>query len=133
MNEIPTLLNEIFLYIDQKFDSPKVTIIQEDDMITLYAKKDDEILLEKRLMFLVNKYDLINDTEILEEYKKQFFEDIIAFFKSKKIGTKITKTALKKNTFTISAATHLGIDTWLTYLVELLKNTDANEVYHIPE
>jgi hypothetical protein len=27
----------------------------------------------------------------------------------------------------------LGIDTWLTYLVELLKNTDANEVYHIPE
>ena len=38
---------------------------------------------------------------------------------------------LKKHTFTISAATHFGVDDRLNHVVEMIKKTDANEVYHI--
>lgn len=35
-----------------------------------------------------------------------------------------------QHTFTISAATHFGVDEWLNHVVEMLKKTNANEVYH---
>lgn len=37
---------------------------------------------------------------------------------------------MTQHTFTISAATHLGVDDWLKHTVEMIKKTDANEVYH---
>lgn len=37
----------------------------------------------------------------------------------------------EKHTFTISAATHFGVDEWLNSIVEVLKKTNANEVYHL--
>lgn len=43
----------------------------------------------------------------------------------------ITKKLLEKHTFTISAATHFGVEERLKKTVETLKKTDAQEVYHI--
>jgi uncharacterized radical SAM superfamily protein len=38
---------------------------------------------------------------------------------------------LDEHTFTISAATHFGVDERLNKVVEMLKKTDVQEVYHI--
>lgn len=38
---------------------------------------------------------------------------------------------LDKHTFTLSAATHFGVDEWLNVMVDGIKKIDANEVYHI--
>jgi len=49
-----------------------------------YAEKDGEILLEKRVLFVINKYDLVGDAEVLNEYQNQLFEDVLKFLRSKK-------------------------------------------------
>ena len=36
------------------------------------------------MLFLINKYDLVNDPEILKEYKAQFRKQILEFFKKNK-------------------------------------------------
>jgi uncharacterized protein YaeQ len=38
---------------------------------------------------------------------------------------------LDENLFTISAATHFGIESWLKRVVTLLRNTKQEEVYHL--
>jgi 50S ribosomal subunit-associated GTPase HflX len=87
--------------------------------------------LEKRILFLINKYDLVNDDEILKEYKKEMIIEIIDFLKKNKIGKKITKNLIEKNIFVISAATHFGIDKWLDNILNLLDGTNTQEVYNL--
>jgi translation elongation factor EF-Tu-like GTPase len=54
-------------------------------MITLYAYHEKKLILEKRILFLINKYDLVNDKEILKEYETQLKDQITKFFKKRKI------------------------------------------------
>jgi translation elongation factor EF-Tu-like GTPase len=35
---------------------------------------DGDLFMTKRVVFVLNKYDLINDEELLEEYKKQLIQ-----------------------------------------------------------
>lgn len=120
-------------YIDQKFDNPDIDIIKKDDMITLIASKEGEIILEKRIIFLINKYDLINDPEILGEERRIMEQQLQTFFKQRSIGEYITKELLNKYILEVSAATRYGLDERLTHLIPMLKNTKDEEVYHIPE
>jgi hypothetical protein len=89
LSEATDLLEEIFEYIQHKFDPEKageitLDIKAEGTMITLYAYHEKKIILEKRMLFLINKYDLVNDKEVLKEYETQLKEQIITFFKNKK-------------------------------------------------
>jgi len=82
-------LEEIWEYIQKKFDPSLVGEISIDikgdgSMMTLYAYHEGRILLEKRVLFLVNKYDLVNDEDILKEYLTQLKDQIILFLKKKK-------------------------------------------------
>jgi len=135
ITEIPELLEEIVTYANTKLwgdDNHLDMEIREDKgFITFFAYEEGNLVIEKRMMFLINKYDLINDNEILKEYQEQLRKEIMTFLKKNKLWTKITKTLLKKHTFTISAATHFGVDDRLNHVVEMVKKTDANEVYHI--
>ncbi|MEI8008234.1 MAG: hypothetical protein WCI00_02020 [bacterium] len=54
-------------------------------MITLFIYEEEKLVIEKRILFLINKYDLVNDQEILKEYKAQFRKEILDFFKKEKI------------------------------------------------
>jgi predicted GTPase len=45
--------------------------------------KDDEVLLTKKVVLVLNKWDLLNDEEILKEYKKTFFTSLNKFIKDK--------------------------------------------------
>ncbi len=133
IQEVIDLFQEIMEYIDQKFDNPDIDIIKKDDMITLVATKEGEIILEKRIIFLINKYDLINDPEILWEERKIMEEQLQVFFKQRSIGEHVNKTLLNKYILEVSAATRFGIESRLDMLIPMLKNTKDEEVYHIPE
>ena len=133
IQEVVDLFQEIMEYIDQKFDNPDIDIIKKDDMITLIASKNGELILEKRIIFLINKYDLINDPEILGEERRIMEQQLQIFFKQRSIWAEITKELLNKYILEVSAATRYGIDERLTHLIPMLKNTKDEEVYHIPE
>ena len=135
ITEIPELLDEICTYTRTKFsknpNAVEIQIREDKGMITLFIYEEGKLVIEKRILFLINKYDLINDSEILKEYKAQFRKQILDFFKHHNIWTKITKKLLDEYTFTISAATHFGIDDRLKKVVDVLKKTDVQEVYHV--
>lgn len=133
IQEIIDLFQEIMEYIDQKFDNPNIDIIKKDDMITLIAKKDEELILEKRIIFLINKFDLINDLEIIAEERRIMEEQLQIFFDQRSIGEAISKELLNKYILEVSAATKYWVDNRLTHIIPMLKNTKDEEVYHIPE
>ncbi|MFA7298799.1 MAG: GTPase ObgE [Candidatus Absconditabacterales bacterium] len=133
--EIPQLLEEICTYTRTKFskdpNAVDIQIKEDKGMITLFIYEEGKLVIEKRMLFLINKYDLVNDADILKEYKAQFRKQILDFFKKNKIGIKITKKLMDEHTFTVSAATHFGIDERLKKVVEMLEKTDVQEVYHV--
>ncbi len=133
IQEIIDIFDEIISYIDQKFDNPKITIEESNWMVTLFAKQEKEVILEKRIIFVINKYDLINDEEIINEEMFLLHKKMIEYFKKNKISKKITQKLLEKYTYFVSAATHHGIDERVRNMIPMLKNTKDEEVYHIPE
>jgi hypothetical protein len=54
-------------------------------MITLFAKQDEEIILEKRIIFAINKYDLINDEDIMNEEMNLLHKKMLEYFKKHKL------------------------------------------------
>jgi len=89
ITEIPDLLEEIITYTRTKFsinpEAVEVQIKEDKGMITLFIYEEGKLVIEKRLLFLINKYDLINDAEILKEYKEQLRKEVLDFFKKNNI------------------------------------------------
>lgn len=83
------MLEEIITYTRTKFskdpNAVEVQIREDSGFITLYIYEEEKLVIEKRIVFLINKYDLVNDAEILKEYKQQFRKQILDFFKKNKI------------------------------------------------
>jgi len=79
------LLDEICTYTRTKFsknpNAVEIQIREDKGMITLFIYEEGKLVIEKRILFLINKYDLINDSEILKEYKERFRKQILDFFK----------------------------------------------------
>ena len=79
------MLDEICTYTRTKFsknpNAVEIQIREDKGMITLFIYEEGKLVIEKRILFLINKYDLINDSEILKEYKAQFRKQILDFFK----------------------------------------------------
>ena len=82
------MLDEICTYVRTKFsinpDEVEIQIREDKGFITLYVYEEGKLVIEKRMLFLINKYDLVNDPEILKEYKTQFWKEILDFFKQHK-------------------------------------------------
>lgn len=133
IQEVIDIFDEIISYIDEKFEEPKIHIEINKDMITLFAKKEEEIILEKRIIFAINKYDLINDEEIFNEEMNLLHKKILEYFKKNNLGKNIDKKILEKYTYFVSAATHHGVSERVNSMIPMLKNTKDEEVYHIPE
>lgn len=85
------------------------------------------------MLFVVNKYDLVGDQEVLEEYQDQLFDDIMKFLRSKKSLGKITKATLKENSVTVSAITRYGIDDFLDTVIDVFQGLKTTDVYHVRE
>lgn len=123
LNEVTDLFGEIITYIYKKiWNDLKVSVYEKDWYINISAKRGEDAVLNKKIIFAMNKYDLINDNEIVWEYKKQFLRNLNKFLK-KDLNFEISKELLDKNCFIVSAATHFGLENWTKHLVDLLKKT----------
>ncbi len=127
LNEIPDLLDEIVKYIHEKVDeNAEISLETRDGSLVLIAKKFDEVILFKKIIFALNKYDLINDDEIVWEYKKQFLINLNNFTK-KEVNFEINSDTFEKNCFVVSAASHYWLDKWINKIAEILKKSPAVE------
>jgi len=80
------------------------------------------------LLFVFNKYDLVNDEDILNEYSNQFL-DLLLPYLSQTFQVTLDRELIKQNIFVVSGATHHGLDSRLTYMTAKLRSYDfRNEV-----
>ena len=131
MRETIQLIDEIMLYLKQKFadeDEELNFIFREENwLICFEVEKNDEVIISKRLLFVLNKWDLINDEEVLKEYKAVFYDNINIFLKERRLA-QLSLSLLEKNTFTTSTGTLYGIDNLLRKFAELLQKTESIDV-----
>ena len=131
MRETIQLIDEIMLYLKQKFadEDEELNFIfrEENGLICFEVEKNDEVIISKRLLFVLNKWDLINDEEVLREYKAVFYDNINTFLKERRLA-QLSLSLLEKNTFTTSAGTFYGIDNLLRKFAELLQKTESIDV-----
>ena len=124
MRETIQLIDEIMLYLKQKFadEDEELNFIfrEENGLICFEVEKNDEVIISKRLLFVLNKWDLINDEEVLREYKAVFYDNINTFLKERRLA-QLSLSLLEKNTFATSAGTLYGID-------NLLQKTESIDV-----
>lgn len=92
------------------------------------AEKNDEVLLSKKVVLILNKRDLLNDEEILREYKSTLYAELQTFFREKGLA-KIEEGLLEANTFVTSAGTYYGVGELLRKFAELLQKSEDNG-YH---
>ena len=92
------------------------------------AEKNDEVLLSKKVVLILNKRDLLNDEEILREYKSTLYAELQTFFREKGLA-KVEEGLLEANTFVTSAGTYYGVGELLRKFAELLQKSEDNG-YH---
>lgn len=127
ISEVPDLLDEIIKYIHTKIDEDvKIRIYKENKDIIMEVTQNEEPILNKKIIFAMNKYDLINDDEIIWEYKKVFLKTLNKFLK-KELSFEIDKECFEHNCFVLSAATHFGLENRTKSIMNILQNTDLEE------
>lgn len=136
ISETVELMDEIMIYLTKKFsdeDWDLSFVFREDDgLITFEVAKNDEIILTKKILFIFNKRDLINDEEILAEYQSAFFAQVNAFLSSRSLP-KLDYRLLESNTYLTSAGTYHGVGELLRKFAELIKKTASGydfELFH---
>lgn len=106
ISETVELIDEIMMYLTKKFSDEEgdLTFVfrEEEGLISFEVAKNDEIILTKKILFILNKRDLINDPEILAEYKSAFFAHINTFLSQKSLPTLNIKL-MDENTYLTSA------------------------------
>lgn len=127
LNEVIDLLDEIIKYIYEKIDEDiEISLEERDDELVLIAKKDNEIILFKKIIFAMNKYDLINDSEIIWEYKSQFLK-ILNNYTKNNLNFELKDSLFNKNCFIVSAASHYWLEDWTKRLATILKKSPTQE------
>ncbi|MCR5411432.1 MAG: hypothetical protein K6E76_00140 [Patescibacteria group bacterium] len=106
IQETIDLFNEIKLYIKEKFlqdiDDFQFTFTQEDEYLVFNVIVEKEVFMSKKIVFVLNKFDLINDEELVTEYKNLLFEKLNQYLKKDK-NLKLSQALLEKNIFITSA------------------------------
>lgn len=131
IKETVGLFDEIMTYVQEKFwkDWNLNFVFREEAGYLLFeAEKNDEVLLSKKIMLILNKRDLLNDEEILREYKSTLYAELQTFFREKGLA-KVEEGLLEANTFVTSAGTYYGVGELLRKFAELLQKSEDNG-YH---
>jgi len=121
--ELRTLKNEIESYVRKKLleefpdiikNESKIKIVYEEQDKSLLMKVfyEDTLLFEKFILFVVNKIDLVQDEEILEEYKQELLKNIKKLFTDSNIDL-----------FFVNAQNKNKFDSFLNKIISLLKKT----------
>lgn len=124
VQEFGLLLEEILLYIENRFgdtyEHVQYEINLEEDFPILRIFGDGTLLLEKMIMWVVNKYDQVDDKEILKEYLA-YLVDHIQWVMKKSFKIRYTKKACEKVIKVLSGLEHTGTKEWIQSCAELLK------------
>jgi len=124
ISEIIELIDEIMIYSQEKLiwmdKKPLFEFEEKNWMINFKVSYDWEIILEKIIIFALNKYDLIWDEEVIQEYKKTLYTQINNFLKEKIWKTLVVKL-LEHNTIVVSGYTRHWLDHWLDKVVLTLE------------
>ena len=134
IQETIDLFNEIKLYIKEKFlqdiDDFQFTFTQEDEYLVFNVIVEKEVFMSKKIVFVLNKFDLINDEELVTEYKNLLFEKLNQYLKKDK-NLKLSQALLEKNIFITSAWTYFWIGEFTRGMATILKKTKAIELPEI--
>lgn len=131
IKEIVGLFDEIMTYVEERFGEDwnlHFTFREESECILFEVEKNDEVLLSKKIVLVLNKWDLLNDEEILREYKKTLYAELNAFFREKRLA-RLEESLLESNTFVTSAGTYYGVGELLRKFAEHLQKSQDNG-YH---
>lgn len=71
---------------------------------------EQKVLMEKMLMILLNKADILGDDEVIAEYQTHFLDHALAYLKNA-FGVKVEKEELP--VFVVSALAQTGLQPWL--------------------
>lgn len=126
IDETVNLFHEIMSYIRERFEEKnplQFHLNVDQGLITLEVIKDDITILKKRILWIFNKRDLFNDTELLKEYKNSFLQQLNHFLAKEKLTT-LSMENFEKNTFTTSAGTYFGVGEMMRSFAEVLQKTD---------
>lgn len=140
--KLTTVFDEIILYIHQRFvgstefgeaiESVNLELKVEDGYIILECIVEiggtTELLFQKAIHIVANKYDMVNDPEIAKEFTSALASHISNHFQSKR-GRSVSAKDLLKNTFVVSAATHEGIEIWTNALAHMIKNREIKHIF----
>lgn len=141
--KLTTVFDEIILYIRQRFigstefgekiDDIILSLETEEDgylILHCIAQRGDkqEVLFQKAIHIIANKYDMVNDLEIAQEFTKALATHIQQHFKTQ-WGRDISQKDLLHNTFIVSAATHYGIAEWTKTLANMITQREIKYTY----
>jgi len=93
----------------------KITYEQENNSILMKVYLDDKLLFSKFLVFLINKVDLVQDEEILQELEQELVKKINKVFLGNEKGLK------EKDLFKVFAWNKNLFEDYLNTIVSLLK------------
>jgi hypothetical protein len=141
-NKLTTVFDEIILYIHQRFvgstefgdpiETVKLDLREEDGYIILECIVTlggrTELLFQKVIQIAANKYDMVNDEDIANEFVQALAIHIKTHFQSKR-GRPVSIENLLANTFVVSAATHEGIGLRTQALARMIKNREIKHIF----
>jgi Obg family GTPase CgtA len=141
-DKLTTVFDEIILYIHQRFVG-STEFGEPIESVTLELKGEDgyiilecivqidgktELLFQKAIQIVANKYDMVNDKDISKEFVQALAAHIQSHFQTKR-GRSVSTADLLKNTFVVSAATHEGISLWTQALARMIKDREIKHIF----
>lgn len=141
-DKLTTVFDEIILYIHQRFVG-STEFGEPIETVTLELKGEDgyiilecivqidgktELLFQKAIQIVANKYDMVNDKDISTEFVEALANHIQSHFQTKR-GRSVSTADLLKNTFVVSAATHEGISLWTQALARMIKDREIKHIF----
>ncbi len=138
MDDALTLMEEIRQYILEQFiwstdfDDPITDVTFEIKIINKhihrmtylhFENEEPRLFMDKMLVFVLNKYDLINDQEIADMYLEELTSHVITYF-SRTFSVTLSSDNISDNTFIMSWATRYGLDMFLTVISQKMKDYD---------
>lgn len=133
IKETVDLFGEIISYVENKFwEGRNLNFVfrEESGFLLFEVENEDELLMSKKILIVLNKRDLLNDEEILREYKKTFFAELNDFLRDKGFA-KLPLQSLEENTFVTSAGTYFWVGELLRKFAELLQK--SRDIGYHPE
>lgn len=134
IQETIELFDEIRFYIEDKFlqdvDDFEFKFEKEENLIAFNVYVNDELYISKKIIFVLNKYDLVMDEEVLEEYKKQLVSTFSIYLQENSYA-QISEDLIRNSLRITSAGTMQWVNERRDYLAQLLQRLPHQEMPEI--